>query len=969
MTSLKWFSLNGAGNVLSFTGNFNVAGDINFTGDLYQNGTLVGVGGGGGGSSQWTSIFGSGIYYNGPVVGIGLTNPSSSYKLDVAGNINFTGDIYKNGVLFTGSSGGALLWSDVAGELSTLVNVGIGTNNPENNLHVSATTTSFSTTNGIRLGEGNNFATFNYVIPPSGTEYLLIQSTKSGVGNDRNIVLNPSGGFVGIGKTDPGQALDVFGNVNITGDFMVNGVPLSGGGGSGSWLADGVNIYYDAGNVGIGTFPSGTYALQVNGDMNLFANTDVFRIGGSEVLSRTALGSTVTSSSLTSLGNLTGLVVDTDTIYVDSTSHMVGIGKTDPAYKLDVVGVVNSTGGFYANGSAIISETSPGVYALGPTITGSSLTSLGTLTSLSLNGDLNLQAGSEIKVGATTVLSDTTLGSTVTSSSLTSVGTLSSLTVSGNVSVDTNTFYVDTTNKWVGIGTAVPKSTLHIFTPSTDVVQLGTPAVPDGYLMIGDPAGYNMAFDTNEIYARNNGAASPLYLQANGGDLQIHSSPTIVGSEVIILDNGNVGIGTMTTTYKLQVQGDINFTGSLYQNGVAFSGGGSSQWTTTGSDIYYTTGSVGIGTNAPSTKLHVYSVNNGSEKIHIGNGTYGLFLTNGTNTGYVPAVQGVASDSDDSGLQIVGKLASDVSTNVGLLLDARRNTNTALTAAKVLQLNNYSTNLITVDFSGNVGIGITNPTEKLVVAGAIRSTSNSADFNTGGLSAFMDLHPTGFARIGTVNGGATPAGVQGDTAFFARGSEHMRIEGSSGFVGIGTNNPEHKLHVLDSSVGAFAAQIIQSGAGTGYGVNIDVAASSGTDDALRIRNGGGAATIFSVKPTGVAKSLNLPGRVFYAYIDRTTSSAATIKNTISDSVSYTYDTPGGSYRTRVTFSGTTTYGAFSLAYNNITMASSPYQDYTNGGRAINTILGSSSIVDITTLLSYSATFTTFPFHFMLLYFD
>lgn len=108
----------------------------------------------------------------------------------------------------------------------------------------------------------------------------------------------------------------------------------------------------------------------------------------------------------------------------------------------------------------------------------------------------------------------------------------------------------------IGIGITTPISRLHV--GSGFEASLSS----HGYLMMGAENGSNLIMDNNEIMARNNGAASHLYLQNEGGNVTI-GDPSFfnsfhrLGVEGNLVVTGAIRIGETTgpNGYKLAVDG------------------------------------------------------------------------------------------------------------------------------------------------------------------------------------------------------------------------------------------------------------------------------------------------------------------------------------------------------------------------------------------------------------------------------
>ncbi len=210
-------------------------------------------------------------------------------------------------------------------------------------------------------------------------------------------------------------------------------------------------------------------------------------------------------------------------------------------------------------------------------------------------------------------------------------------------------------------------------------------------------------------------------------------------------------------------------------------------WTQSGSNIFYTAGNVGIGTSSPSHRLHV-ETNTGDSAIagnHTATTGIGVGVYGRSNSLYGLGVFGWATATSGIAIGVSGRSDSTSGRGVFGWATATSGVNYGVYGQSESP-DGYGGYFIGRGyFSGNVGIGTTNPTTKLDVNGTVRATGFQMPTGAGA-GRVLTSDASGNATWQDLPAGATVWAVSGNNIYNT----------NTGNVGIGTTLPIARLHVL-----------------------------------------------------------------------------------------------------------------------------------------------------------------------------
>ena len=753
--------------------------------------------------------------------GSGNITGTAAYTLQVDSNGNVIEGSTSGGgtVTGTGTATRVAFWSGTSA-LSSDANLywdntnnrlGIGTTSPDAKLDIQGDGADFFLQSAdhkiARIqprGTGANLDKGLFSLFNGSTESVRIDT-------DGNSWLN--GGNVGIGLTSPSHKIDVSDssttwagkilNTNTRGygllvrsdsttaSDLIFGAYGNGGAGAGYKMA-----IQAAGNVGIGTISPVT-ALDVRGEVSVAYNaTYGLRFYNNARNNWSSIGNNVASGTAANL------------VFKDSTGEVmritggeVGIGTTAPANKLSV----NLT-------SSVALANQPAV----PLFVGNNSNSVDGRVFIDVKHD-KINTASAIGAGLRMQAGAVTTGTASYNSSLIflqSAGPGSNTIHSAPKAIK---FYVDNHDTAAGSGAnynvfgdlamTIAENTNVTFAGNVSASEFDLPsggtldwANGDARIIEGLVNNYSLSFQTydgsgistalrldgnnNATFAGDVGLADNKKLKFGAGpDLEIYHNSTTNVNHISSLLSRQLSINADATTFS----GDVNVQDNLYlQDGSttrakiqlnasdtddldikAVSLGSNMKFFTVDTERMRidSSGKVGIGTTNAQAKLDVQGQIRSTSNIV-------------SNSGYDAFYIGSSRTINDYGGLYKNYFTMKLQTPAGAHAygDLRfQLANSPSTTAEI--------DVMTLSYTGNVGIGTTSPAVELDVAGTVRSTSSS----------------TKYAQLESNSSGGVVKGVGGN-GFLVRSYGDSYFNG--GDFGIGTTSPQELLHVAASNTTA-----------------------------------------------------------------------------------------------------------------------------------------------------------------------
>ena len=735
------------------------------------------------------------------------TNELYNYKININGDINLTGNLYKNGNLLLSSlnashiDNGTVIVS-YGGTGQTYLNYGsVLIGNGYDPIIQTSNLVWDNTNNRLGIGktEPETSLDVNGIIKSSGilcSDGSLMIDTNNNVNiGYGNLYYDAISNNIGIGITQPTNKLHVLGDTRIQGNLTVNGTStivntdvsnteqiVITNDGTGPALIvnqtgsepiieiqdDGEICFkiFDGGHIGIGTITKDVN-VDISGNLQLSGiitgiGSGLTSLNSSNIDNGTLsvnYGGTGSTSLLTSsvlIGNGTNALIQPENLIWDNTSTRLGVGITNPTTTLDVNGIIQSTGILCSNGALMIDSNN-------------------------------------------------------------------------NVNIGYGNIYFDGINNNIGIGTTEPSNKLHV---------LGDARIQGNLTVNGISTIINTDVTTSEQMTITNDGTGPALIVNQTGSESIIEIQDDGETCFKIFDGGHIVIGTSTKDVNVDISGNLQLSGIITGIGSGLTSLNASNissgtlpvtrgGTGTGTlltrsvligngtndilqptDLVWNNTSIrlGIGTTNPISTLDVEGIITGT-----GSGLTSLNASNMSSGTLIVGRGGIGTTTLTAGRILIGNGTGALLQSANLTWNSTSNTLSATnfigSGAGLTALNatNISSGTLTVA-RGGIGAG-TLTSGQLLIGNGTGALIQSANLSWNNTSTRLGIGKTNPDTTLDINGIIKSTGILCSSGALIIdtnnniniGSGNLYIKASNNFIGVGTTLPNNKLHITGNA--------------------------------------------------------------------------------------------------------------------------------------------------------------------------